>query len=290
MNRKISFVRFNRENKIVSRYTPFEVTGLDGFGEERNIDYVQTAQRKFVTQITPAMQDRKLSIWFDSEGDNAYMQSRAFMAWELEGVVEFLHGEQRISIAIEYNDGQQTNYVFGLLSIVPLSERQSGRFLVRAVTFLATSPWRTLIELTSRFEQPIFGKSYPLTYPYTYGSMRITNNIIKNDFYLSIPLQVLCYGFMTNPIIQLLDKNYNIYSQIRMDNLTIKEGEYLLLDGDSKEILLWNGTEFIDVFSHRNPAYDSYFQAMPGTSQININLKSGENGYLVVHRWQDTTV
>lgn len=277
--RQISFVVLDATDAVVDRFTPSYITDPNNLGVQRNIHSIETEQQRFITRIDPTMQDVGMTVWF--EPPNVYEQSRAFKAWELRQTAA---GR---TVAIEYNDGVQTNYLDGIISNVDLTERISGGRLSRNITFHPLSPWVTLIANAARIQQSSAGKTYSFTYPYQYGATMISDNIMENTFYKAVPLKVLCFGFMTNPNIMLLDERNQIYNRVQMNDLVINEGQYLFIDSVRRQILKWNGTEYEDVFAHRDPRYDSYLQLAGGaTSKININLRAGENGYLQASRRQ----
>lgn len=281
MVRKFSFVSLNELYAIVDRFTPAYIIRPSGLGVERDIHVLETDQMSFLTSLKPSMQDVNMTILFLPP--NVYEQSRAFKAWELEQVIK---GR---SFAIEYDDGVQKNYLQGIISKLDLSERISGGMLERTITFKPLTTWRSLLDTFAKISRASAGKTYPFSYPYQYGATQVQDNIMENKSYLENPVSVILTGFMTDPIVTLLDDKNRIYNQVRLKDIVINQGEYVLIDSVERKIRKWNGTEYEDVFHTRDPQFDSFFFLRPGiASKININLRPGENGTLQARRTQIT--
>jgi len=277
MLRQINVVELDEVYRIVDRFEYPFVINPQNLGVSRTIYSINKEARRYLTRLQPTMQDVLFYIYFPDDDGMAYQYSRTFKAWELDKV------SKGKTLALEYNDGVLTNYIIGMFSTIELSERRIGGSLLRGCNFKPFTTWFNLHGFVTEIRPPQVGKTFPLTYPYHYSATQIANNEIENTFYLPIPLSIILHGYMTNPIIQLIDENNNIYSQIRLDGgggLTINQDEFVLIDGISQKILKWNGTEYIDVFYTRNAGYDTYPFANVGYTRININLKAGESGWL----------
>lgn len=156
--------------------------------------------------------------------------------------------------------------------------------LVCPISFLPGTPKYIRKDNTISIFQSSTGKSYPFKYPYCYGRSLSENNIITNTYFDEIPLRVTLYGYMTDPQVSLQDMfTGEVYSTVRLDGITVLEGDHLVIDAIQSKVLLYHNGAYTSAYDYvsKQSDLDSFLYARENcTSKVIINLSPAETGYL----------
>ncbi len=276
MVRKFALVVFDKTYKIIDRFNLDSVTDIGGLGYSLKLSTIQTDIEDYVTKIIQT----KKNITFKYFSDTGYSGGNSLTTW-LEKNINNV-------VCLEYNDTQKILYMRGLVVDNNKSELDYFKSLPQVLTFQPLTPFFEKVENEIYIKVSSKGKSYPFSYPYSYGLNIIENNEITNTYIKDAPLIVEVNGAIENPIIILLDENENIYNEVRFNDTTLLEGQKIIIDGLEKKIWFDDGSEnLVDYYYKIDGGYDSYLRAKPlTTSKISINLTSGDSGYLKAKRLQ----
>ena len=163
-------------------------------------------------------------------------------------------------------------------------ELNAFKTLVCPISFLPSTPKYVKKDNVITIRPATLGKAYPFKYAYAYGQTTVENNIINNEYFDEIPLRVTLYGEMNNPQISLQDVATNeIYSTIRFADLSIAEGEELIVDAIQSKVLINRNGVLTSAYDYlvKDANLNSFLYAKANaTSKVIIDLNVGENGYL----------
>lgn len=114
------------------------------------------------------------------------------------------------------------------------------------------------------------GKSYPTLYPYFYSQQSaFSSETIANDYFEEAPLRVALYGELKNPQISLQDVSTGeIYTTVRFINLTLSEGQHIIVDSIRSKILLYINGEYTSIYDmvSKQSRFDSFLYVRPFTT------------------------
>jgi hypothetical protein len=191
-------------------------------------------------------------------------------------------------MCLEYNNGRRTRYVEGKITDTGKTELNSYGILEQDITFQPLTPFFEKIESNIRIKVSAVGKSYPLKYPYSYGANFVQNNTIENTYIKDIPLIIEIKGTITNPQILLNTENDETYNIVSFPDLTVLEGETLIINSAQKKIWFDDGSGILkDYYFKVSSATDSYLRAKPLiTSKLSVNLTIHDTGELLGRRRQ----
>lgn len=271
----------------------FALVIVDDFDREIdrfNLDYADTPKNLgFELEFTTL--ESRLTTYFTSAREkklattlnlnftppNAYVKAAAFK--------RFVQKYTNQRMVFEYNDTTSDikNWE-GKVQKFGQEELNAFKTLVCPISFLPSTPKYVKKDNVITIRPSTLGKAYPFKYAYAYGKSDIVNNEIENDYFDEIPLRVSIYGEMSNPRISLQNADTGEeYSTVRFPNLTIKEGEELIIDAIQSKVLIKRNGVLTSVYDdlEKSASYDSFLYAKANTrSKLVLNLNVGENGYL----------
>lgn len=276
MVRKFALIVFDKTYKIVDRFNLDSVTDIGGLGYSLKLSTIQTDIEDYVTKIIQT----KKNITFKYYSDTGYSGGNSLTAW--------LEKNINNTVCLEYNDTQKTLYMRGLVVDNNKSELDYFKSLPQVLTFQPLTPFFEKVENEILIKVSSSGKSYPFSYPYSYGLNIVQNNEITNTYIKDIPLIIEITGTIENPAIKLLDENEEVYNEIRFNETTLLENQRIIIDGLEKKIWFDDGSgNLVDYYYKIDGGYDSYLRAKPlTTSKISVNLLSNDTGSLKGTRLQ----
>lgn len=276
MVRKFALIVFDKSYNIIDRFNLDAVTDISGLGYSLKVSTIQTDIEDYITKVV----QQKKNISFKYYSKTGYSGGNSIVAWIEKNINNI--------ICLEYNDTLRTLYMRGLIVDNDKSEIDFFKELPQNLTFKPLTPFFEKVENEIYIKVSSNGKSYPFSYPYSYGLNIIENNEITNTYIKESPLIVEVNGVIENPIIILLDENENIYNEIRFNDTTLLEGQKIIIDGLEKKIWFDDGSgNLIDYYYKIDGGYDSYLRAKPSTtSKISINLMASDSGFLKAKRLQ----
>lgn len=274
--RKFGAVVLNESDKIIDRFNFDFVTNISGLGYKLKVSKIETEIEDYVTKIVQEKKALGLTILHLT----GYKAANFFDAWVQKNTDKV--------VCLEYNDTQKILYIEGKIIETSKVEKNEFGVLEQNITFQPLTPFFEKIDNDVKIQIAAVGKKYPLKYPYFYGLNSIENNIIENTYIKDIPINVVINGSITNPIIQLLDEEDNIYNEVRFLDTNLLASERIIINSAQKKILFDNGTgNLVDYYYKLDGAHDSFLRAQPlKTSKLNVNLMNGDTGSLIGSRRQ----
>lgn len=260
--RKFAIVVFNDKFEIINTYRLDKVTLPSGLGFTQKLDVITTKTIDYIADRCLEKKDIKLTVIF--EEPLSYTKMNLFRDWYCSHI-----GER---MALQYNDGHIERYVDMEVKEFQVSEIDTGINTVPMV-IQPLSPFyvRKARKLLATVGAP--GKSYPFSYPYSYGGAIITNNVFENTFFNPIPLRVIITGKFVNPEINLKDANDEIYATVAFDDLTIEAGETLIVDAINTQIIfISSGGEIADYYNYVDKTQHTFLYAQPGVTSVVANI------------------
>ena len=247
-----------------------------------------TLESRLTTYFT-SVREKKISPAFNLNflPPNAYAKANAFK--------RFVQTHMNHRMVFEYYDTTEVKSWEGKIQKFGQEELLDWGGLTCPVSFFPATPKYLRRDNTIKIQLSSIGKSYPFKYPYTYGKSLIQNNTIDNNYFDEIPLRVYLYGKLTNPQIGLAEVNADgsktQYSSVRFDNLTIAEGEHLIVDAIQSKVLLWRSGKYISAYDYvsKQSDLDTFLYAKGSSvSELLTRLDSQDTGYLVASYRQYT--
>ena len=275
MIRKFALVVIDSFDKEIDRFN------LDYADTPKNLGFeleYTTIETRLTSEFTSA-KEKKLptTVNINFLPPYAYNKANAFR--------QFIQRHIDDRILFEYDDTTSVKNWEGKVQKFELTELSDWGGLSCPMSFIPGTPKFIRKDNTIYISQSSYGKSYSFSYPYSYGTAFSENNSIINDYFEEIPLRITVYGYLINPQISLLDVNtQEVYSTVRLDGLTVGEGENLVIDAINSKILLYRNGEYISAYEYvgKQESLDSFLFARKNTtSQIIIRLDPEETGYLV---------
>lgn len=273
--RKFALIVFDKSYNIIDRYNLDLVMEISGLGYSLKLSTIQTDVEDYITKVV--QQKKPISFKFIQKG---YTAGNSFTRWNEKNINNL--------VCLEYSDTKQTLYMRGLVVDNDKNELDQFKMLPQKLTFQPLTPFFEKVENEIYIKVSSKGKSYPFSYPYSYGLNIIENNEITNTYIKEAPLIVEVNGVIENPTIILLDENENIYNEVRFNDTTLLEGQKIIIDGLEKKIWFDDGSgNLVDYYYKVDGGYDSYLRAKPlTTSKISINLMASDSGFLKAKRLQ----
>lgn len=269
--RKVAFVVFDIDNSIIDRLDLDLITDISGVGFKLKLSTIDGDIESIVTKVVQEKQDIKFKIHFINR---AYEKSAVLEQW----IEKYSTANKRL--ALEYNDGMMRRYTEGKLTSLSKTEKDEYDRLVREATFKPLTPFFSNIENTIKIRVASVGKSYPFRYPYCYGRSILENNEINNPYILDIPVTVKITGSIDRPSVYLLDENDVEYNRVTFSDITLTDGQYIIINSAERKIYYYNGVELQDYSAETDPSYDTFLRAKSGKSTININFEPSDTGEL----------
>lgn len=253
---------------------------LDYVEMPRNLGFeleFTTLETRLTTYFTSAREKKSaitLNLYFLNP--NAYQKANVFK--------RIVQANLNKRMVLEYNDTNETKYWEGKIQKFQQDELDKFKSLICPISFLPGTPKYKLYNNVITVKYDTVGKTYPFKYPYTYGRTIVENNIINNTYFDDIPLRAVFYGKIENPQISLIDEStQEPYSTIRFNNLTIEEGDELIIDAIHSKVLLKIQGTIVSAYDYldKSQGLDSFLYAKANTvSKVMVSLNAGQTGYL----------
>ena len=280
--RKYALVVLDKEDKIIDRYNLDIVTNPTGNGFKLNLSTISTDIEDIITKVVQAKNIIKFTI---VQHNNSYNKGNILATW----IQKYSTADYRM--ALEYNDTKVVKYCEGKVTSLSKDELDEFGNLNQILEFTQTTPYFIKQENNITIQVSSVGKSYPYTYPYSYGANVVENNEINNPYILDIPLIITIDGAIDNPTIDLLDENGNRYNRVKFIGTNIGIGEKLIINSAQRKIYKITTTgEEIDYVPEVSPDEDTFLRARSGKTQISINTIDSAEGFKLVGGWRQYTL
>lgn len=282
MIRGYALVVMDNQDKIIDRYNLELITVPTGNGFQLELSTIATDIEDVITRVVQKKATINMTV---HQVTNGYLQSNVLTNWIQK------YSTADVNMFLEYDDTVTTKYCGGKVTSLTKTEKDEYRDLAQDLTFTMTTPFFIKRENTITIEVSGVGKKYPFKYPYQYGRNIVENNQIDNPYILDVPITITIDGAIDNPTIDLLDENGNRYSRVQFNDMTIAQGEQLIINSAQKKIFKINtdGTQ-VDYRPEVNPEYDTYLLAQRGVSTISINTNDSASGFKLTGGWRQYTL
>lgn len=267
--RKYALVVFNNKDEIIDRYNLDITTNPTGNGFELELFTIGSDLEDIITKV---VQKKKKITFVVNQIHDSYQKANLLANWVQK------YSTKDYQMALEYDDGVVVRYCEGRVTKLEKTEMQPKNVLQQKLEFTQTTPYFIKRENTITIQVASKGKSYPFTYPYSYGANMIENNNIDNPYILDVPLIIIIEGKINAPRVDLLDENGDIYSTVELTE-PLNTNEQLIINSAQRKVvkILSNGDE-IDYVPKVSVAFDTFLRAKNGLSKININTGSDNVG------------
>lgn len=275
MIRKFALVVIDSFDKEIDRFNLDYADAPKNLGFELEYTTIETR----LTSVFTSAKEKKIptTVNINFLPPYAYNKANAFR--------QFIQRHMDDRIIFEYDDTTSVKNWEGKVQKFDLTELTDWGGLSCPMFFIPATPKFIKKDNVVQIKQSSYGKSYSYEYPYSYGASLSENNSILNDYFDEIPLRVVLYGKMTNPQVSLLDVSTGeVYSTVRLDSLTIEEGQHLVIDAINSKVLLYRNGSYFSAYEHvgKQETLDSFlFARKHTTTELIINLDPEETGYLV---------
>ena len=282
MIRGYALVVMDNQDNIIDRYNLELITAPTGNGFQLALSIIATDIQDIITKVVQQKATINMTV---HQASNGYLQSNVLTNWIQK------YSTTDTNMFLEYNDTVTTKYCGGKVTSLTKTEKNEYKDLAQDLTFTMTTPFFVKRENTITIEESSTGKKYPFKYPYQYGRNVVENNQIDNPYILDVPITITIDGAIDNPTIDLLDENGNRYSRVQFNDMTIAQGEQLVINSAQKKIFKINidGTQ-VDYRPEVNPEYDTYLLAQRGISTISINTNDSAAGFKLTGGWRQYTL
>jgi hypothetical protein len=280
--RKYALVILNSVDKIVDRYNLDIVTNPSGNGFKLNLSTISSDIEDIITKVVQQKSVIKFTI---NQHQNSYLKANSLASWIQK------YSIAKYKMALEYDDGNIIRYCEGKVTNLGKTEMDEFKNLAQDFEFTQTTPFFVKRENLITIQVSSVGKSYPFKYPYSYGANVVENNEINNPYILDVPLIITINGAIVNPNVSLLDENGNSYNRVRFGNLSLLQGEQLVINSAQRKIIkiLEDGTEE-DYAPEVDANYDTFLRAKTGISFISINTEEALEGFKLTGGWRQYTL
>lgn len=279
--RKYALVVLDRQDKIIDRFNLDIITNPTGNGFKLNLSTISSDIEDIITKVVQAKNIIKFTV---QQHNNSYSKSNILASWIQK------YSTAKYKMALEYNDNNVIRYCEGKVVSLTKNEKDEYNTLAQDLEFQQTTPYFVKRENTITIQVSSTGKKYPYTYPYSYGSNLVVNNLIENPYILDVPLIITIEGAIDNPTIDLLDEEGNSYNRVKFSNFSLLTGEQLVINSAQRKIYkVSNGVE-IDFRPEVDPQYDTFLRAVNGKSTISINQNDASEGFKLTGGWRQYTL
>ena len=279
--RKYALVILDNQDKIIDRFNLDLITNPTGNGFKLNLSAISSDIEDIITKVVQAKNIIKFTV---QQHNNSYSKSNILASWIQK------YSTAKYKMALEYNDNNIIKYCEGKVTSLTKSELDEYKLLAQDLEFQQTTPYFVKRENTITIQVSSTGKKYPYTYPYSYGSNLVVNNLIDNPYILDVPLIIVIDGAIDNPTIDLLDEQGNSYNRVKFSNFSLLSGEQLVINSAQRKIYkISNGVE-VDFRPEVDPQYDTFLRAVNGKSSISINQNDASEGFRLTGGWRQYTL
>ena len=272
MPRSFVLQAYDANLELLSEYPLELVTSPSGLGFQQKITRVETDTLDYITHQKINKKSIKLTVNFDEP--NAYYKSRMLRNW----ICNYI---QKICV-LKYDDGEgrealpsSVMYIDIQIEALDVTELDTGVNSV-PLTIQPLSPWYIVGRKIVRASIASSSKVYPYTYPYTYGSLSLTDaeRTINNTFFKPIPLLIRFKGKITAPEVSLKDDKDEIYTTIAFPNIVLEAGQTLEVNAIDRSVLFYedSNAKGVDYYNYQDHSKDTYLFAESGINKIVVNL------------------
>lgn len=276
--RKYALVVLDKQDKLLDRYNLDVVTNPTDNGFELDLTVISSDIEEIITKVVQKKKPIKLTVYHHN---NAYSKSNILAMW----IQKYSTADYKMGL--EYDDGNIVRYCEGKVISLAKTELDEFKGLAQDMQFKMTTPYFVKRENTITIQVSTEGKSYPLKYPYCYGTFAMENNLIENPYISSIPLIITIDGAIDNPTIELLDANGVSYNKVKFSGESILTGEQLIINSAQRKIYKISNGKEIDFRPQVDPQYDTFLRALSGTSSITINTNDASEGFKLTGGWRE---
>lgn len=282
MIRKYALVVLDNRDKIIDRHDLPVVTNPTENGFKLALSKVSSDIEDIITKVV----QQKATIKFNVvQYQNPYARASVLTNWIQK------YSKTSYRMALEYNDTISVRYCEGKVTSLSKTEKDEYGVLTQALEFTPVTPYFIKQENTINIQYSTVGKSYSYKYPYSYGTNLIENNLIENPYILDIPIIVTIDGAIDNPTVDLLDENGESYARVRFSDLSLSEGEQLIINSAQRKIYrIGLDGEEVDYIPEVDPRYDTFLRAQSGVSTVSVNLSDSGNGFKLTGGWRQYTL
>lgn len=283
--RKFALVAIDDFDREIDRFDLDYADAPKNLGFEFEFTTIESRLTTYFTSVKEKKLNTSLNINFLPP--RAYQKANAFKLF----VQQYINKR----MVFEYYDTTGVKSWEGKIQKFSQEELTDWGGLVCPTSFLPATPKYIRRDNEIRIQLSSKGKTYPFKYPYAYGSVSLENNIIENIYFDKIPLRIYVYGKVMNPQIGLVSSNNlgqeEVYSSVLFRDLTVEEGEHLIIDSIQSKILLWRNGKYISAYDYTDKSTDhsTFLFAKPNAvSKLQIRLSPSETGYLIASYRQYT--
>lgn len=297
--RKYALVILDNTDTIIDRYAFDKVTDARGNGFSLDLSAISGDLEDLITKVR---QKKNIISFVVQQIDESYQKANTLANWIQQ------YSTEEYTMCLEYDDGvSEKRYCVGKVTKLEKDEKTYPNVLQQRLEFTQTTPYFFKKENLLLIQSLNAGKTYPYVYPYVYQSATISNNEIKNLYFLGIPLIVILDGKIDNPSIELykytFDEDGNEvveatnYSMVKfLENIEIAENEQLVINSAQKKIFkkvyadatktkLLRTEDFSNMV---DPQHDSYLIAEKGYTKLIVS--QGGDGFKLVGNWRQYTL
>lgn len=282
MIRKYALVILDKQDKIIDRYNLDLVTAPTDNGFTLNLSTISSDIEDIITKVVQKKQIITMNV---IQYLNAYNKTNVLANW----IQKYSTAQYRM--CLEYNDTTQIKYCEGKVTGLTKGEKDEYGEIIQKLSFTMATPYFIKQEKSINIKLSSVGKSYPYTYPYSYGTSKIENNEINNIYILDIPLIITITGAISNPTISLVDENNKTYNTVKFTNFTLNQNEQLVINSAQRKIYKIDakGVE-TDMSAETDPSYDTFLRAKDGFSKIIVNIADASTGFKLTGGWRQYTL
>lgn len=249
------------QDQIADRYNLDFVTDPQGLGYKLDMAVLNGDTSDTITKIKQARNTITFTV---NNNEMAYKKANALVLW-LQG-----YSRPEYVMALEYDDGEIVRYCEGLATEDDRTELDAFRNLPLRFKFTQTSGFFVKRENTITIATTAVGKTYPHTYPYSYGRSEVQNNDIQNNYITKIPLIIKIEGAIANPRVELYDEQNQVYNRVQV-NVILHDDDELIINSAQKKIYKISNGVAEDCVPDVDPQYSKFLSAKIGYSKIGFN-------------------
>ena len=280
--RTFSLIVVDDSDTILDKMDLPYVDSPNNLGFEIEFSSLESGLTTYFSDPKEKRQDISFNLVFPPP--DPYAQSKQFK--------EFVQKYINSNLALEYNDTKGAKRIEGRIRKFGLSEITDWGGLLCPMVFSPSTPKYTPKSYQTSAVYSTEGKSYPESYPYSYGKSLVTGDSIDNTYFDDIPLVVTIHGPVDNPYISLQDiVSGEIYSTVRFLNFYLGENDYVTIDAVRSKITAYRNSEHFSAydFVSKESTLDSFLYAKGQTkSKIIISSDSTESVEVSVRYHQYT--
>ncbi len=251
-------------------------TNPKGLGNNFNITYKETAERKYLANIKPEFETISFDIYFNADGSNGYKNYKTF--------VTFLSSTGMKQLLLQYEDEITDKYCQVVLKTQPKSEIDDEGIFCETFVFERQTYWyKEDIQSFSLHQNNIGnnGNIFPMKFPFGFsGTVFQKEYRATNLFFDEVPIDIKITGdIKENICIYIEDINSKkILQQIKM-KVNCKNGQiYNFIATDKKQVLITENGQTRSAYDLIDHLYQTFLYLPQGTYIIGSNIQIGDKG------------